>query len=147
VRRLWLLCALALAGCGGDGSGGGDRLSAREFRDQANAICADLAADLEALGEGDTVPELTEQLEQGRERFEEALADLRDLQPPEDLEEDYDRLLETGDDAVELIDQMQQAAEDEDFEEVQRIAEEGEQQDEASDEIARDLGLDECATA
>ncbi len=146
VRRLALVIALALgsAGCGGEG--GGERLTAQEFRDQANRICTDLDKELEGLGDPGSLDELSTQLEAGREIFEDALGQLRGLRPPEDLQADYDRLLATGDDALEALSSMQEAAEDGDAEEVQQIATEAEREDQTSDEIAQGLGLDACAT-
>ena len=143
MRRLLIAVVVAAAGCGGDG---GDRLTEQEFRDRANQICADFGNELDALGEPGSLEELGTQLEEGRTIFEDGLDELRQLRPPEELQSEYDRLLGTGDDALAAFENMQQAAEDGDVGEVQRIAGEAEQADEESDEIARGLGLDDCAT-
>ena len=146
MRRLLIVVVVAAAGCGGEGGSGGDRLTEQEFRAQANQICTDFAEELDALGEPGSLEELGTQLEEGRTIFENGLEELRQLRPPEELQSEYDRLLGTGDDALAAFESMQQAAEDGDVQEVQRIAEEADQADEEADEIARGLGLDDCAT-
>jgi hypothetical protein len=134
---------LAATGCGAGDDG---RLSEEEFLDRGNRICADLETDLDAVEEPQSLDELSTQLTESQRIFEDALGELRDLRPPEDLQADYDRLLSTGDDALEAIDRVKQAADEGDVAEVQRIVQEAQQADEESDAIARDLGLDACAT-
>src|SRR5688500_522346 len=132
---------MAAAGCGG----GGDRLTQEEFASQANAICQDFEQKIDDLGAPENLDDIEGFADEAAEIAGDGRDELADLNPPEDLEADYDRLLETLDEAIENIERIGDAAADGDEAEVQRIAEEGEAEDEDSDRLARELGLDDCA--
>ena len=144
MRRLLVisLLALAAAGCGG---GGGDRLTREEFASQANAICQDFEQRISDLDEPENIGDVEDFADDAAEIAADGRDELADLNPPEELEEDYDRLLGSLDEAIEDIGRLGDAAADGDEAEVQRIAEEGEAKDEESDELARELGLGDCA--
>jgi hypothetical protein len=143
VRRLLAisLLAMAAAGCGG----GGDRLTQEEFASQANAICQDFEQKIDDLGAPENLDDIEGFADEAAEIAGDGRDELAGLNPPEDLEADYARLLETLDEAIENIERIGDAAADGDEAEVQRIAEEGEAEDEDSDRLARELGLDDCA--
>jgi hypothetical protein len=143
VRAAALLIpvALALGACGG----GDDRLSAEELRQQADAICAEYESTLDELGEPATLAELATYAEEASSALSDGLADLRELEPPEELEDDYDAWLATGDDAVEQIDELQTAAEDEDQAAIDDLLASAGESDEESDRLARAVGLEECS--
>lgn len=142
MLRLLLIGALAatLAGCGG----GGDRLSKEEFVRQ-NETCQEFERKITALGEPENLGAVEGFADESAEIARDGREKLRDLEPPEDLAESYDRLVETLDEAILAIERIGEAAADGDESEVQRIAEESEQKDADSDRIARELGLDDCA--
>jgi hypothetical protein len=89
-----LLAALALAGCGGgDDESSNTELSYSEFSKQANAICKEERAKTDATAAkltGDAAndkavwPQLLDELRSGFDRFER-------LNPPEELQADFDR--------------------------------------------------------
>lgn len=143
VRRILLLSLLALVplGCGG----GDDRLSAEEFRRQANEACRELGRETEAVAEPQSLAEV--------EAFATRLADvgregrvaLGELEPPEELEGDYDRLLENLDETIAIVERLGDAAADRDEAEVDRLANEIGAKDAEADRIARKLRLDVCA--
>ena len=143
MRRLLVisLLAVAAAGCGG----GGDRLTREEFASQANAICQDFEQRISDLDEPENIGDVENFADEAAEIASDGRDELGDLNPPEELEGDYDRLLESLDEAIEDIGRLGDAAADGDEAEVQRIAEEGEAKDEESDELARELGLGDCA--
>jgi hypothetical protein len=132
---------LLAAACGGDE----DRLTRDEFVSQAEAICEDYDAQIDDLGEpeGEDLGEYTDQLVQ---LVEEGVAEFRELRPPEDLQDEYDRWMESNEEAVDAARELDQAVEEEDSERLGQIAAEVEQKEEEADELARDLGLEECAT-
>jgi hypothetical protein len=142
---LLLAVGLALAGCGG--GDGGDRLSQAEFVTQADAICQEYEAKLDALGQPQNEEQLADFADKaipiardGRER-------LGELNPPENQQENYDRWLEQGDRAIEIVEDLRDAAEDGDRAELQRIAQEAEQADQESNQLADQLGFKECGAA
>ncbi len=77
--------------------------------------------------------------------IEEGVAELRELEPPEDLEADYDRMLAETERSIGVARDLRDAAAGGDQQAVQDALEKGNAADSESDEIARDLGLDECA--
>ena len=144
MRRLLVisLLALAAAGCGG---GGGDPLTKAEFTRQGNDVCQELDRKVEDLG----APESLEAVEEFTGRAADIARNGRDelakLEPPDDLQEDYDRLLGMLDEEIEDIERLGEAAAGGDQTKVQTIIAEGSAKSEASDQLAQELGLDDCA--
>lgn len=108
-----LFAATALAACGDDDAGG-DRLSAEEWVEQAEAICqeadddaeelfAELDDDIDAEAFGEFATE--ELLPRVRQQIE----DIGDLNPPEELEDDVEELLDT---VRRVLDEVEEQAED-----------------------------------
>lgn len=142
------LAALALAGCGGDGNGGaaaGTTLTKAEFVAQANALCKDYDARIDALGEPAGIEDLVALAEQAKPIAEEAVAKLRALTPPEDLQAGYDEYLATGDVNVALLAELGEAAKSGDVAAIERIGTEGEANADKAHGIAAELGLADCA--
>jgi hypothetical protein len=90
--------ALASAACGDD-----DRLTAEEFVEQANERCAAFRLEDDAAAEeafsGDAEPseeDIQAFLDGAIPRVQELLDDLDDLEPPAELADDVDALLEDG---------------------------------------------------
>ena len=144
LTRVAVALGLAASGCGGSDEG---RLSDEEFRDRANQICADLGRDFDAIEEPESLVDFSAAITESRRILKGALDQLRDLEPPEELQADYDRFLGTGDETLDHFDAIKRAADEGDVAAVERIFAESEETDEESDAIARDLGLDACATA
>jgi hypothetical protein len=141
VRRAAVALALLAAGCGG----GDDRLSEEEFRERANAVCADYDRQVEKLGEPSSVDEVEDFAAKAADLTRRGVGELRELEPPDELQPDYDRFLAEGQTVVELSDRLERAARDRDAEELQKILREAQASDRRSDQIAKRLGLDECA--
>jgi flagellar hook-length control protein FliK len=134
---------LLAAGCGG---GGGDRLSEEEFREQANAICEEYDQKIAALGSPTSPEDIPAFVEKGIPLIEQGLAELRDLNPPEELQEDYDRMLDETEKAIPAARKLSEAAAEEDAAAVQEAIAEGQQADTESDRIATELGLNGCVS-
>ncbi len=133
--------ALAAAGCGG----GGGPLTQAEFAQRANETCKAFEAKIDALGTPETMEQLAAYGEDARDIFDEGLADLRDLEPPEAAADDYDKFLQSGDEARKRLDELIAAAKDGDEAEIGRIADQAGEEDEQADELARRIGLTDCA--
>jgi hypothetical protein len=144
VVALAALAAVALAaGCGGGGDGG-DRLTAEEFVEQADAICADANEQLDALGEPETIEDFAGMAGEALAISEQSLESLRELNPPEELATQFDRALELLQQQNDLGQDLVAAAEDGDQAQIEALLAEGEPLDEEADQIAADLGLTEC---
>lgn len=141
---LVLAAALALAGCGGGGTSGGT-LTKAEFVAQANAICKDYEARIDALGEPGSIDDLVDLAAKAKPIAESGVAQLRALKPPEELQTRYDEYLATGDVNVALLAQLGIAAKAGDFAAIEKIGTEGEDNSDRAHGIAAELGLTECA--
>jgi hypothetical protein len=132
---------LLLAACGGDG---GERLSKAEWIEQADAICARASEDVEALTEPTKLDEIPEFTDTASEISRDALSDLRALQPPEEDQTTVDEMLDLVEQQIEIGEQIGEAAEDGDQDEVQRLADETDPIENEADEKARQYGLNDC---
>ena len=137
-----LAAALALASCGG---GGKTALSKAEFVAQANAICKDYDARINALGDPQSIEDLVGLVEKAKPIAEDGVAKLRALEAPEDLQAGYDDYLATGDVNIELLGQLGEAAKSGDAAAIEKIGTEGEANADKAHGIAAELGLTECA--
>ena len=136
------LGALALAGCGDDG--GGERLSSAEFVAQADAICRRYEARLDALGQPTNFAELRSFADKALPIAKDGRDELDDLTPPEELEDTYDAWLDQGDEAIEIVERLRDAAEEGDQAEIGRIAADAQRTDAEANRLARQLGFEEC---
>jgi hypothetical protein len=94
---LFSLVAGAAVGCGEEE----DRLTAAELAEQGNAICADVSEEFEAafadVGDEEPTPEQMQAFAAtAAEITGDAIARFEDLEPPEDLEQDWDDTLEAA---------------------------------------------------
>ncbi|MGH2996554.1 MAG: hypothetical protein ACRDON_11665 [Gaiellaceae bacterium] len=137
--------AMLAAGCGGGGGGGGERLSLEELITQADAICAKYEEQLNALETPQSLEDVERLAEEGKPIVEEGVNELKALEPPEDLEDEWDKLMEQNDANVALIDELSEAAASGDQARVQEVAAEAQRQDEETDQLAREIGLEECS--
>jgi hypothetical protein len=128
-----------LAACGGK-----DRLSAAEFRQQADAICAKYQAQLDAVESPSSVEEVPAWADKAIPIIENGNDELNDLEPPEEFEEDFDRALEINEENLEIARDIRAAAEDGDEDEVEKLLGEAGKNDEEGDRIATKLGLEDC---
>jgi len=85
-----------IAGCGG---GGSDTLSADEFRQQADAICAEANTRIDALTEPSASDQILGFFQSALTIQQEQIQKLKDLEPPDDL-------APTFDEATGLLDQQ-----------------------------------------
>ena len=139
------LAALALAGCGGGGDTAGGTLTKAEFVAQANAICKDYDARIDALGDPGSIEDLVGLAEKAKPIAEDGVARLRALKAPENLQASYDEYLATGDANIELLVQLGEAAKSGDVAAIEKIGTEGEENADKAHGIAAELGLTDCA--
>lgn len=136
--------AVALAGCGGDG-GGGNELSKAEWVAQADTICKRVNDRLEQTEQPKTMSELVTVLDQGLEDVNGAIADLRALEPPEDIEPEVDQWLAKVEEAATEIEKARDAAKAQNEERLSAALERGTRVNDEGNRRAREIGLKECA--
>ena len=146
VRRLTamtavLLLAFTVAACGGDDDdGGGEALSEAEFVEQANKICADGEAELDEQqpdSENPSPEEIEEYIDDVLvPNVQDQLDAIGELNPPEEIADDVDAMLEEAESALDEVGDMS----------AEEIMSTEEDPFTASNELAAELGLDECGS-
>jgi hypothetical protein len=132
---------LAAAGCGGD-----DRLTREELVEEADATCADFDQRIEEVDEPESPEDIERYVQEIRPIVEEGTDELDALEPPEDLEDEYDRWIEETRSAIESFDELEEAAASGDEQRIQEVLRDvGEGGDEA-DQLAQELGFQECGS-
>jgi hypothetical protein len=150
---LALLACLLLLGLGCDtGDGGGregaterQRLSKAEFVRRADALCAEYERRLARLRQPRDVEALADFVDEALPIVREAIARLRALEPPAELEPEVERWLERNDENVERMEALRDAARAGDETRVQTIASAASENEREADELAREIGLRDCA--
>jgi len=112
---LTLGCSLALASCGGDdeepatgGSGGGNG----DWAAEVNKICRQNQADTQQIAAevqedvGASAKATAEIIDRSTESSRELLDDLREVQPPDDVSEDYAQFLDSIESGIDLYPQL-----------------------------------------
>jgi hypothetical protein len=142
VRPLAMLATVVVvAGCGG----GGDRLSQEELVSEADAICTRFEERLDEVEEPQDVQDVERFADETRPIIEEGIDELRALEPPEELEGEYDEWIAMNEDALQVIDDLSEAAAAGDEARVQEVIEDAERREQEADNLAREIGLEECA--
>ena len=129
------------AGCGG----GSDRLPRDEFIEQADANCAKSEKDLLALGNlPQNAEDVDEYAERARPIVEDAWNEQKTLKPPEDLQDEYDEWIATGEDAIDFIDELHEAGAAEDTQRVAELFQQAEARVRETERLSRAMGLRDC---
>ena len=130
-----------LAGCGG---GGDTRLSREEFESQGNAICAKYQKQLQAVGNPSSIDEIPDLVDQAVAILNKEIAEIAALNPPADMQTEFDALIDASNNTKAAAHDLSQAAKDGDRAAVQKALDEGKAASEKADQIATQLGLDSC---
>jgi hypothetical protein len=137
------IVAMAVSACGG-GDGGGGELSAEEFRQQADAICAEFEAKLDAVERPASADDVERFVNEAVPIIEDGTRELNALDPPEEFEDEWTRVVEINEENLETIRGVQAAYEDGDLKEAQRLLQEAGGNEEEADRLAREIGLTKC---
>jgi hypothetical protein len=134
--------SLVAAGCGGDG--GDQALTADDFRQQADAICKQYEGKISDLGSPSSLDELPDYVDKVIPIIEEGNGKLADLNPPEELSDDWDRAMELQDQNLKVAHDLQDAIHERDTAKVQELLTKLNATDAQSNAIARKIGLEDC---
>lgn len=131
--------AVAVAGCGGD-----DRLTREELIEEADSTCAEYDQRIEELEEPQSLSDIEGYLEEVRPIVEEGTDQLAELDPPEELQDEYDAWIDATRANVDRFDELEEAAASGDEQQIQEALESaGTGGDEAA-RLADELGFEEC---
>ena len=137
-----VLLLLATA-CGG-GGGSSARLSKQEFQTQANAICAKYDKQLKAIGSPTSIDEIPDLVDQVLAILDKEIDEVSALNPPEELQGDFDKMLAATDRTKAAATDLSAAAKAGDQAAVQKALEAGKAASSDADELAANLGLTDC---
>jgi hypothetical protein len=151
-----------LVGCGGDddgggGGGGGEEMSQSEFVSEANKICREGSEKLEGQTEeiqkkiqeagADAEAQqkaVADALEESAEAYDPYLARLGDLNPPENMQADWDKFIDGINKAFDLIPELADATRDGDREKLQSLTTDFTQIAEDTQPFASKYKLSDC---
>jgi hypothetical protein len=146
------ILTVLLAACGGgsggaSSTGGGTSLSAADFRKQADAICARYEQKLSAIGQPTSASELGDFVDQAVPLIEQGNNDLKQLEPPPELQADWDKAMAIQDENLQKTRDLQDAVHKNDQAGIQTaLADLGSNQAE-SQRLAAKIGLENCGQA
>jgi hypothetical protein len=143
VRRafLLLLAVGVLAGCGG---GGGERLTREEYASKADAICTKYNRQTDVLQNPTNLRELANVADATLAILDNAIEDLRELEPPENEQETVDRWLEEVGKLRADLAEIRDKAKANDMEGVQAVVPKAEEHNKRGNELATQLGMTVC---
>jgi hypothetical protein len=132
---------LAAAGCGGD-----DRLTREELVEEADETCADFDQRIEEVGEPESPEDIERYVQEIRPIVEEGTDELDALQPPEELEGEYDQWIQETRSAIDMFDELEEAAASGDEQRIQEVLQGAGEGGEEADRLAQELGFQECGS-
>jgi hypothetical protein len=134
---LFLLVLLALAGCGGDDKD--DVIS------EGDQICREANDKLEDLEEPEEVSGLPDYARDARPIFDDAIEDLKALDPPGEDRESFDQFIDRSEELSSVLEELEAAGFDTGDAELQQMSDRiGEITDQAN-AAAEDYGFEDCA--
>lgn len=148
---LGLVLVVGVGGCGDEPkrtattTADDQRLTREEYVRRADAICADYDRRLDDLPDPEDVGEVAELAEEAFPIVQEGIRKLRELRPPQELGPQVEAWLRLNDANARSIHSLEEAAGDGDVRRVQEIASEAAENERRADELAKELGLEECA--
>ena len=137
------LLVLLVTACGG-GGGSDARLSKEEFQSQANAICDMYQKQLDQLKTPANLDEIPDLVDQALAILNKEVVEISALNPPEELQSQFDEMIAASDKTKAAADDLSAAAKSGDQAAVQKALEEGNAASNQADELAGELGLDSC---
>jgi hypothetical protein len=132
---------LAAAGCGGD-----DRLTREQLVEEADATCADFDQRIEEIDEPESPEDIEGYVQEIRPIVEEGTDELDALQPPEELEDEYDQWIQETRSAIDMLDELEEAAASGDEQRIQEVLQGAGEGGEEADRLAQELGFQECGS-
>lgn len=139
-----LVLSLAAGACGGDDAGS-DR---DKFVEQADRICSDYTSERSGLWEEHIQYDLSSVVPYYKGRLtanRDAVSALRELSPPEDQQESFDRYVKLRESLNPLIDRSRAAGEKEDLEALDSLALQEAKKGGELEQLAGRMGMRDCA--
>lgn len=119
-------------------------LSKEEYIRRADAICEEAEKQTEQIQPPRTPDALAEFVDEAERITGDLLADLRELEPPEEGRETIDSLLARIEDALGFLPELKEAAEERAAGRVRELGEELQQASSEANDLAQEYGLQVC---
>lgn len=132
---------LAAAGCGGSDD---DRLTREELIEEADATCAEFDRRIEEVEEPESLEDIERYVQEIRPIVEEGTDELAELEPPEELEDEYDDWIAATRSGIDRIDELEEAATSGDEQRVQEALQGAGEGGEEASRLAQELGFQDC---
>jgi hypothetical protein len=132
--------ALLATACGG----GDEGLSREELISRGDAICEEYDQRTEQVEDPESLDDVERFVEETRTLIRDGVDELKELEPPEELAEDYNAWIAQNEENLGLLDDLEAAAAAGDEAQVQEILAEAEQAGAQADRLAGEMGFEEC---
>jgi hypothetical protein len=140
-QALFLVLALLLvAGCGGSG----ERLTKQEYASRADAICAKYNGEVKKLGNPKNLSELVKVADQTLPILDNAIKDLKKLNPPASEQAKADQWLSQVEKLKDDLAEIRDRAKDNNMQAVQAVVPKAEEHNRRSNALATELGMTVC---
>jgi len=137
------LLAIVAAGCGG--GGGSDKLTKEEYASKLNAICDEYNAKQKEIGDPESLSDIGDKGPKIVDEFENAIDKAKNLNPPDEIADQVNRFISLAEQQRDLLNDLIDAAKDNDTAKVQEIGSKIEPLSTEGDQISNDLGAPACA--
>ena len=133
---------LAAAGCGG----GDDRLTREELIEEADATCTEFDQRVDEVDEPESLDDIERYVQEIRPIVEEGTDELDALEPPEELQDEYDDWIAATRSGVDRFDELEEAAASGDEQRIQEVLQGAGESGEDANRLAQEIGLQECGS-
>jgi hypothetical protein len=140
-QTLFLLLSIVLvAGCGGSGK----RLTKQEYASKADAICATYNGEVKKLDNPKNLSDLAKVADQTLPLLDDAIKDLKKLNPPASEQARVDQWLSQVENLEEDLTEIRDRAKDKNMQAVQAVVPKAEEHNRRSNALATELGMTVC---
>jgi len=134
------LLALAVAGCGEGGP------SKKEYVADLDAVCKRSNEKIQKLDNPQTIKQIPKFVRESRVILDDSIKDAEKLELPDEDSKGFEAYISESKKSLTALDQLEQAAEQNNRAEIQRIFKETTEENEKRDAQAKRLGLKDCGS-
>jgi hypothetical protein len=145
MKKFALVGALAALTIGAAACGGGsDTLSEDDYINELEDICSRADGDLRDIEDPEDFRAIVDAADDAISITSDAIDDINELEPPDDLEGDHEDFVAALEDVVSGFEELRDAADDEDEEALSQAGENIAEASADADNVAEDLDADDC---
>lgn len=130
-----------MASCGG---GGSKSLSEKEYVRALEKVCTTANKDFQDIADTEDYSDLSDAADQAISIVDDAIADIKDLKPPKDLQSDHEDFVAALEDVRSGFEDLRDAADDKDDDAISDAGDAITKASDNADDIADSIGADKC---